>query len=333
MIKWIKINNTRIKIRYRSNITEWYHYIPTKRRWRRWNITSDKVQIGEIPKIYHSYEADILDPEAQKAPAHNMTIRLDEWKKATFLAKRLAIHRFIAIGMRNQHIPSKHPDSVIIKDIKDLKTMKFNCVSRGIFNFRKLLFRDRNKYRLIEQFFDYDISGSAEPTLWYFDHMRTPINTHYLRRAMRWAAHQRMFNPQLYLEFLRRLRVKSVIDLHPDMGHKAIACAIGNIHYITPRTPAMEEAIKRGMLDLLSLSHEWLDDQSADLLISDNNFTSFDISLANPYLSRVKQMVAYSKAVDRLELQALYKPSQSIRVVIEPLYCYTLAKYDYMFIW
>jgi hypothetical protein len=287
-------------------------------------------------KLYYMYESDPLDPVQEARFANNIMIRRDEWIRASFIVRRMALHRLLV--MCYKHDPAEtediFPEPVLANDLEQLKSCGVNCWHRGYFDFRPRMKRRFDYNRILSHFFNYRPSCNKWVMLRALNYVtripNIPITVTTVRKYIRQHM-TRQFNPVSYAAFLRYLSIKgSVIDLYPDMGHKLVACAILGLHYITPRTDAMQRAIDLGVERILGLSHEWLDRQAADLLISDQNFSKFDISETEPMLERVRMMLAFAPVISRIALQEQYEPRQVIPVRVAML-CGQPP--DFIFVW
>jgi hypothetical protein len=143
--------------------------------------------------------------------------------------------------------------------------------------------------------------------------VKVDISTYEVRkRAAQLVGNSRAYSPVAYRAIMERLGIKdTVIDLHPDLGHKAIACAMLGIKYICPKTEAFQKAIDLGFVDELGLYHEWLDGQEAHTIISDNNFHDFKIQEALGLADKAKMLLSYASSTERLDVTNKYKPDKT----------------------
>lgn len=287
-------------------------------------------------KLYYMYESDPLDPAQEAKFSNNIMIRRDEWVRASFIVKRMALHRFLIVCRKRDpaEVEDVYPEPILIGDLEQLKSCGVNCWYRGHFDFRPRMKRRFDYNRILSHFFNYRPSCNKWVMLRALNYLSRMPNIPITATAVRKRTRQlisRQFNPVSYAAFLRYLSIKgSVIDLHPDMGHKLVACAMLGLRYITPRTESMQRAIDLGVERILGLSHEWLDNQTAGLLISDQNFSEFDLSRTEPMLDRVCMMMAFAPRASRLALQRRHEPRRVIPVRVVGLRGQPV---DFVFVW
>jgi hypothetical protein len=291
-----------------------------KRRQRGDNafyITSDMAEIGQQIPIYDDHRIDPLE-----LSSYHKVINRKQFKNASFIDRRLAIQRMFLEVLRTRDHPDHYPEDILRQSYHLLTKHSLNTfLSKGGVRFSTSIIRQMTLAwrRLIEHFFK-PSSGLTKGMLWrginiVCNQVFTPISV----ARIRWKATKQLsvgiYNPLAYAALLQRLQVKgNVIDLNPGFGHKAIACALLGLRYITPACPEMARAVELGILDMIGLDYQILDDQQADLLISDDNFHRFVLPTDRELLRRAKKMVAFAPGVDKIALVHKYKPTSLIKI-------------------
>ncbi len=337
IVAGIKLTRDKIKVRYKTGVLEVYRIkpIPFKHRPRNQHeVTEKKARIEKEIKLRESFRLGPLETDERY-----LEIDRKEFEQASFMEQRLVMQRLLLHMMIMNTKPTRYPDQVIDQDIETLKNTSTSnfTINGGINFFPKSIKRDGYWRRVIEHFF---VIPRTYPRyyLWYAmvsqcDKHTTPISTISILKRANWMM-TRQFNPTAYRAILEQLKVKNgIIDLHPTLGHKALACALMGIKYIAPMCPEIKQALDRNVCGYTGLDYEELDDQTADLLVSDNNFEGFDIGRTSEYLGRVSRMIAYAPGKARLELTSRHNPSGSIKIFCRAVAASTMKNNDYLLVW
>lgn len=310
-----------------------------KRRQRGDNayyITSDMAKIGEQIQIYDDQKIDPLEPSS-----YHKAINRKQFRVGSFIDRRLAIQRMFLEVLRTKDQPDRYPEDVVRQSYHILTKHSLNgfIVNGGVHFYARLSRQATLAWRrLIEHFFN-PSEHLTKNLLWcganiVYNQVYAPITV----AQIRWkAAKQAMLgihNPLAYAALLQRLQIeRSVIDLNPGFGHKAIACALLGLRYITPACPVMTRAVELGIQDAIGLDYQVLDDQKTELLISDDNFHQFVIPTDRELLHRAKKMLAFAPGADKIALTHKFKPTSIIKIFCKPKLVAGKISTDFVMVW
>lgn len=338
----IRVLRDRMRVTYTTNITEIYRFQPRIYRAGKprkvFFITEENSIFGDPISIYHPYEINPLDKQEQYNLEHHIKVERADVNDRTLLDQRLLANRVLQRLIDTRDRPNYYPIKSLRDDYERINKMKISkFITKDAFNFYPRISRNTSWRRIVEHYFDIDRSFSI-PLYWHaindvISKKTVQFTTDEIIKRVGWIRNKTIFNPVAYVAILKRFHATDgVIDLHPSMGHKAIACAMAGLKYIAPPCPELDNAFNRGLIQFTGLHYEPLDKQSASVLISDNNFRGFDISQTAPYLDRVKHMIAFAKGDDRSEAQAKCKP-ESVTKVFTTGAGKSLRKPNYLFFW
>jgi hypothetical protein len=294
------------------------------------------AEIGQQIRIYDDQRIDPLEPSS-----YHKAINRKQFKAGSFIDRRLAIQRMFREVLRTKDQPDRYPEDVIRQSYHILTKHSLDRFTlNGGIHFYASLGRQTTLAwrRLIEHFFN--PSGYlTKNLLWYganvvYNQVYTPITVAQIRWKAAKQASIGIHNSLAYAALLQRLQIEgSVIDLNPGLGHKAIACALLGLRYITPACPAITRAIELGIQDVTGLDHQVLDDQQAELLISDDNFHKFIIPTDRELLRRTKKMLAFAPGADKIALTHKFKPTSIIKIFCKPKLVSGKISSDFVMVW
>lgn len=305
----------RIEVDFKTGIKEIFHCDGKDHRITAHSFSVYPTSLLDSPvPIYQQYESRPFSDDEQLS-AHHQVIHRADWTKHTIPEQRISYHKFLAKLIETKDFEDHYPFTQRKSDLLAVRRDKpERYMRRGSFYLYPAGTNINTPWRrLVEHFFQI-IPSLTEEAL---DKALTKvckkkiidINTYEVRKR---AAYCRAYNPTSYRAILERLSVKGpVIDLHPDIGHKAIACAMLGIKYICPKTEKFMQAVDKGFVNEIGLDHEWLTDQKAHTIISDNNFAGLDIEQALPMADRCNMLIACSNTDERIGATESYSPSRT----------------------
>lgn len=229
------------------------------------------------------------------------------------LQQRLTLHRFVTLHLDELNLPD-YIDPMQISEDWDV-VLRAETKNHLVLDTSWSTPHARKWSRILEYYFglgdtELNVGAFHAATEHYLARPRYDITTSHVRRlAARYRGFRRR-NPSAYMELFRRLKAKSVIDLHPKGGQKALACALLEIKYIAPRTASIDRAIKTG----LQLDYEELDDQTADVVIADNGMRKGDFDEFSLYRNRARFGVYFVVASESRQVQLDNPPKGIVKV-------------------
>jgi len=297
--------------------------------------------VENVPQVIDQYESDL---GGDKHKAH-IIIPTKQWEKSTFIEQRLAVHEFARQITRRGWIWPTYPDSVIERELKRIqKANPAKYMNKGVFT----IFPPYGRYpppgrRLLEHFFDlselWEVLSSPRWTMIGLNQLtkkKVVYDTHNFFRAM--MVHMPTFSkkvpvvtdPGFYSVLFKRLGIRGrVLDLSPNHGSRALACAINGLVYSTEPNVKIDLAINRGFSDFTGLKYEQHDGSPADLVILDNDLRDCSIRHALTYAKQARRIIVFVPQHKKFALAAKYKPESMIPVKSK-IYIKTP---DYLFLW
>lgn len=288
-------------------------------------LTKEDAVLENVPPTVIEYESEI----DQYYPAH-ITIRKKDWKNASFLERRLALHEFAWAINRRGWIWPKYPQYVIENELDRLQNSNpAKFMSKGVFTAHpRYGSKETAGFRIIEHFFGLEelweaVFKSPRRTVRRLNDLcsrKVQVNFHNLIKVAcfynadpSWRI--KVFDPGMYSWLFHRLGFKgTVLDLYPNYGHRAMACAIAGMKYMTIPTPQFQKAIDEGFADFIGLDYEPYDGRNVDIVLSDDDFKHTDISKAMEYADKTNHLIHFVERNKKGITESKYKPQSIIQV-------------------
>lgn len=330
IVRRVYLRDDHIHVRFMNFFWESYYIEMPKRKKRiphSFSITKEEAKLEKVPPTVLEYESSMDGTELY--PAH-VTIRRKEWKKASFLEQRLALHEFTRVINRRGWVWPTYPDKVIEAELERLRNSnQAKFMDKGVFTAHpRYGRRETAGFRIIEHFFGLEplweaVFKSPKRTMRVMNELsklNSRINFH---NAIRVACYHnsdpswkiKIYDPGMYTWIFKRLGLKgTVLDLYPNNGHRAIACAVSGLKYTTVPTPQFQKAIDNGFAEFIGLDYEPYDGGKVDIVLSDDDFRHTNIDKAMEYASRTKRLLHFVERRNKGAAQAKYKPERIIQV-------------------
>ena len=328
----------------------WESYFPNKtgpRRRMSYHITREHARLEKIPSVIYQYESEA--DGTNYYPQH-IQINMAEWQQASFMERRVAIHIFGKKVFDNKYMQLEHPIPVISRDLEILKTTNYNLFATkiGFTAYNKISgLRFTPGKKIIEHFFDmsclwertlsspryitYVLNYLAETPLIFNTHNMVSI---VLSRITAIARHKqyipRIPTPLVYAAILSKLGITGpVLDLYPNYGERAIACALLGIPYISRPNIIFDKAVERGFAEFIGLQHQIYDGSKAALLFCDGGLTMPELDDIAELSKSAANMLLYVPARKRLLIQSKLPPKSVIPIKSS----YFSKIHDYLFLY
>lgn len=321
---------------YKTGIREVYYHKVKKRRKRKvkfsFIVSPEKAAIKQEIPIYKEYKDGPLDDST----TYHWCINRTQFNESTLLEKRISMHRLLHEIIATKPEPDWYPIDILEHDFELLKSRKYNkFISSGAITC--FPGHPLKHYRILEHFFNPG-ANYDERLLWKSlqhicnkQHVR--INSSNVRRAARWYIRRQIISPLVYCALFKSMKIKGPIaDLHPGYGSKALACAMMDIEYYPIKTESFQYALDIGFGSFTRSEFNWFDGQNIELLISDNNFTQFDMPDSN-LLKNARRMLCYVSRSDRKKIVDKYKPSIILQLYNNAVEARTLQSSNYLLVW
>lgn len=295
-----------MRVHYTDGMHEKYYFDhPLPRRYRFWYVLqAEDSFLRTIPKIWGEFETDPLNPKHQ----NHFVVKREDLNKASFIERRVLYHTLVKRFMDFEHLRSEYPTSILENDLDKLKnTPTIRYIKNGSFMIFPLSGKPMPGMRVLEHYFDYLTTFQKSNLLcamnFIYRHRKIMnLTTDAILRRVRWYKSHTMYHAAGYAAILQRLKIDGpVIDMHPELGHKALACWKLGLPYCPVKNDAFEVALERGFGDLTGL--EILDPNEIDraaIVLSDHNFTQHTLDLT--YANKAKHLLAFVKFEEREDL-------------------------------
>lgn len=295
-VETLKITNHILEVQYTTGITEGYRFALGGKRFphEKAIVKEDLIITGKArlqkSRRGHDFVAN------RSLYDYHYRLRLKEATNWSFIDRRILIHRFgLILGQGGVH---EYPPQEIAQHIERLQALGTASIPQWNYGYWHKLWMyyfcpDRNvPVRKCVRIIDWKLrkKGYVDSSLILSIMMR--------RKHKRHVCH-----PAFYAGLFSKLGVERVLDLHPQTGSKAIACALLGIEYASTPSVEMDYALNRGIIEDFGLKYEPYDkDAKYDLLISDNNFKDYQVKAAKPFAHQARRFMAFSDGHDKEEL-------------------------------
>jgi len=328
-VRKVFVREDHIHVRFMNYSWETYYFDRTKakNKTKSFVITKNNSKIKSPPRIMLEYGSELDSGELY--PAH-ITIHKDAWNNASFLEQRLSVHEFVRIINRRGYINPKYPEYVLNDEIASLNDIKINKILQN--NAFQVYPRNGKVEipgnKIIMHFFgNYKIWDSIlkKPGLTIrcmneLINNKSKLSYHNLVKNSLYFTKGtpnrfKMLDLRAYITMFKNLGIKgTVLDLYPNYGHRAIACALLGIKYMANPTEAFQEAIDNGFAEFLGLDYEPYDGRKVDMVIGDNDFREINICDTLRYAKNTKRILQFVKHTRRKSLQSEFKPERIIKI-------------------
>lgn len=310
----------RLIVYYASHIKEtyWLHTKETKKR--AYLLKEEDAEIRNVPRVYQQYPSPY---GPSKYPIHYLINRKD-WNDATLIEKHLAFHTLYC-NIRSQwwHRPEL-PDDVVRNDFEAIRrTPPGAHTSKSIF---KVHLNDKSfdapGWSVMMHYFDlYEYMNqvwSSKYTFYYslkdVTKSKREITTTEVIKAASARSQFNFIPPTFWIDVFKQLNTKSVLDLHPGFGSRAIACAILGIPYMTTKCERFEKAIEWGFLEFSGIKWKPYDGSTVNLVVADNGFTATHPTMGMEYADVAERILGFVKSQDRKQAFLTHHPESILRV-------------------
>lgn len=336
-IRKIFIREDHIHIRFKNYYWESYYIEKYVQIPRSFTIFEQDAILEKVPIVRFQYESNM---DQDYYPAH-IYISRQEWKKASFIERRIALHDFARVIARRGWIKHTYPLEVLHREKMILYNYK---QSNHIFeNALTSCPRSSVPYpglktilHFVDMSYIWQILKSPKLVMKMLNTLSLKaieINTYNMIRLIHEAKYVRfkIYDPRVYVALFQKIgKIKSVLDLHPGNGYLAIACAIAKIKYYIPEGHKVAQALSEGMAEHFGLEWQYYDgQQKVDCTISCDDFQFTNIVDTLNYRDRSNIIIQFVPNDLKDQIMRLYEPSNIISVKTN---IYEMVNFDYFFI-
>lgn len=330
IVRAIYNRDDRIHVRFKSGSWESYYFgdVDISKYSKSYKITRKNSVLSKIPRVSLEYESDIDQSEIYEA---HISINKHEMARASLIEKRIAIHEMAWCIIRRGRLWPKYPEKVLEEELYNLQELlnKNKYISKNAIN----MYPHGGPYhglKISNHFFGVDdlydiIMGKPKRLIWFINNLakkKDKISFHnILREAYRSYKSRdkyrtrRMYDLVAYAHLFRDLNIKgTLLDLYPNDGYCAIACALMGLKYSTIVTEKFQRAIDNGFLDFVGLKFEPYVGQNVDCVLCNNNFLKTDINESLKYADKTKRIISFVKREDKTLIASQIRPEKIIRI-------------------
>ncbi len=328
IVEKARLTNKAIHVRYKTGISETYFHrrVTDSLYCNHYIIDESNSRLKHVPTIYNQFESGPFDTKHSK----HLVIKRSEFLNSSLIAQRIAINMMAKRLHGMDFMRFDYPNHVLRKAWEEIKKERPYGFIRSN-NFINITHKE-HIYKVLMHYFDFTTPMTARRIVRIISRLKVKgddITTERVARLIRRIWGPQIFNPAVYANILSRLKINGpVIDMHPQRGHKALACAILGLPYCPIPENSLDEALNLGISDLTGLNVVKLSDfDMAALLISDNNFKSYELDLS--LADRAKHLLAFARMDER---GTALKPAITIKIYRDyETRCKKLS--DYILFW
>lgn len=330
VVRKVYIRDDHIHVRFMNFFWETYYIEKHHDRPRRlplsYSITKQHARLEKVPTAILEYETEL---DGESYPAHIM-IKKADWQVASFMEQRLALHYLAWTICRRGWIWPKYPSHVLEHDLSRLRNSKQTTfIQNGKFtaipNYSTL---GSAGFRIIQHFFGleelWEVFRSPRLTMRVLNELvktNVKINTHNIIRVACYNPpfpkyrKVKLADPCVYYWIFKRLGITgTVLDLHPNHGLRAIACALAGLRYTTIPSPEFQKAIDNGFAEYIGLDYVPYDGGKVDLVLNDDNFKPVELEPALEYASKAHNLMHFVRRGNKRATLAKFEPNKIIEI-------------------
>jgi hypothetical protein len=327
VVRKVFLRKNHIHVRFKNYFWESYYFQGEFRNRvpRSFFITREHARLSSIPRIYSQFNDDLT---YDKPCLAHIAIKQSDWAAASFLEKRLALHQFAWVINRRDWIHPEFPSKILDAELQELKSSNKNrFVRKGAFVAHPNRGgRESVGFKIIGSFFDIpglqEALKSPKRTMVALNSIfdsKSGINFHNLVKmiccAQNASENVKIYDAGVFMWILKMLKIKgTVLDLHPDNGYHAIACALVGVKYTAVPTERFQKAMDRGIIDFLGLQYEEYKGQKVDLVLNNDNFRETDLTEALQYTSSTKNILHFVDRRNKNSVRAKTEPTKIIPI-------------------
>ena len=313
-----------LRVTFDTGITEWWALNEKALKRRRKYLfklpyNRDHFNGYEIP-TYKQFETNPLYPERYEILKNHFIIKAQDLEKAGWAEVRLKVHD-IAVDLKDEGwVDIQYPDDILQQDWTDLLNEDLSRYKSGKLRFSAFGGRLAFGRRLVMHFMP-----CAAKDQWNFDQIYQVVNrlvrnrditregiVYYLARP-----HQTIRHPAFYRSIFKQwidIKDKTVYDLHPDWGFKALAVLAEGGHYVCD-SPNITQLQKMGSFVGGEVSKP-LKHRYGVIILSDVHPVNKESarSLIDNFYGIADYLMITIKQSDCKELAEQYKPWRILRV-------------------
>jgi hypothetical protein len=315
-VRTVHLRNDHIHVRYKNFFWESYFFrgrtlLDSKVPYS-YSLDSKEARLESVPEVKFQYDFDLMSCEY---PGH-LIINAKQFKSASFLEQRVAIHDFAWQICRRGFVWPKHPINVLENDLEEISKRNKYLYKGSLLKVPRTYKRLGSPgFKVIEHFFGFremwdGFVSSPKKCVGTINELvksKVDINTHNLLRFMMRRYRTPIFElgVGMYVELFKKANLKgTVLDIRPGFGFRALACACLGLKYRVLKTEhslAFEKAINEGFADFIGLDFEWYKGQQANILMCDDDLKGCDFDIVRPHIEPGRTVVYYAK--DRFEFE------------------------------
>ncbi len=291
-------------------------------------ITRSHGTITDRIKIGYQYQWKILNrPDLEPY----FLIKRDRIKSTSFLEQELLVHEILKRLQTTKLPPCQYESVDYENSIERIRTTT-NCFFNGIITLYPPcnLTSTQPSKPFVETFYEHDdIPHDPDDYRTSIKHALTcdrilyvaiqkvikttkwDVTVWSIRRMLsRMKYGPKYLNPIVYKTIFRQLLKpagRTISDLTPGLGSKAIACAIlgAKYHPMAPFPVEMAESLNLQLVDVAD---------KHDILLIDNSFKRVDIDKAMEWRPKCREMLVYAEHDQMDAARKKYRPTQIIKI-------------------
>lgn len=295
--------------------------------------------LRNILEPYYEYDQDIITGEGYNA---HIALPESKYKSATKLEKTIALNLFCDKLMTQGWVWPSYPIAILKEDLLKVSMIKEEShLSMGDFTPVTSIFHGR---KILINYFDMSeyyarLLRNKKRTFAVLKMMQkqkvTKFNTTnfiYHSRKIPRRPGIKLPPATFYKYFLRKFKVKNILDINVGCGAHALGCALEGIKYYHLNDRRFNKAIELGFAEFVNLKHEIYNDETVDLVFNDFDHdlkkyvNNLDVVLS--FASKARRIVSFVPQQYKTEFKRAYNPSSIIKISGN-----FRSSYNYYFVW
>lgn len=339
-----------ITVNYTNGVRERYWTSPLDAPPRHVQVRRDEITLKKIPSVLSVFESDLYNGSC---PYKFISIAMPQYRQASPLERAVSIIRLVDRTVELGY-QGRFPEKLLIKDMTAVMNYDVSRQRRG----SDVVFWTEGNSRcgdiIVHNFMSLGRKEAHEGRTPFPEKLASKRLVHrayrYLERRKRRLSNWNLIKilgskyvtgPKInffggYVALFEKLGVRGkLLDLDPDNGCKALACARMGIQYVTVPNPYFDSAMANGLAEATGLAHSHLvDGEIVDWTICDGNMGRRDavesFGRAEVFASRTGRLIVWGDGAGRQSAVSSLSPEAVIGVMSFPKTGRGLQSYFYV---
>ena len=303
LVTRVRVRDRGLMVNYRTHVKEVYWFGAAETRKRAFSLNKEDARLVHVPPIHQQYP----EPFGPSLHPGHLTIERSDWIAASFIEQRIAFHEMHRRLRELRWSSLTFPAPVLAEDLRRLRSYRRgkHLKAGGFVAYRGPVAGPG--WAIMLQYFDmydyFNLVWASPPKLWRamqaVAETTRPLSTVEIVRSASFLYGPRVAPATLWADIFRQVgKPATVLDMHPGLGARAMACAILGLRYRTAPNERFERAMASGLGELLGLDWAVDDGGRVDLVVADDGFGTTDLGAALAFADRTKGILGFAPHAD-----------------------------------